>query len=303
VPLSSARTGELSILLGALLWSTFPVITIFSYGSLAPFFSGGIATLFASTFFAVLLTAKGEWHFILEKGAWKDILLTSFFIGMVFYGLFFVGLRHTTAGNAAILSLMEVFFSFVILGLFMRHEPLLPSTIIGGSCMVLGALLVLLPKGVIGLQMGDLLIILATAFCPLGNRAAQRARKHVPANIIMFLRSVISGGVLLGLAFLFESTPSFKELSASLIFLLINGILLLGLSKIFWIEGIHRIPITKAISIESITPLFTLIVAYFLLQEQPTILQIVSLIPIGLGMVLLTKRTRSEKITAGDDVL
>ncbi|MDD5103459.1 MAG: DMT family transporter [Candidatus Peribacteraceae bacterium] len=290
--LHPTRLGEMNILLSAVLWSTFPVITILSFGTVPPLFSAGISTLLAALFFAFLLTLKHEWPLLLKHKAWKDILLTTLFIGIAFYGFLFLGLKHTSAGNAAILMLMEVFFSFLILGLLLHHEPLLPRTVIGGACMVLGALLVLLPKGAEGWQQGDLLIIIATIFAPLGNRFAQRARKVVTTNVIMFLRSIGSGAFLLLLAWYLEPHPTGADLSGSFGFVLINGILLLGLSKILWIEGIHRIPITKAISIDSITPLFTLVVAYFILLEQPNVLQVASLIPIGIGMVLLTKSSR-----------
>ncbi|OIO54133.1 hypothetical protein AUJ46_03880 [Candidatus Peregrinibacteria bacterium CG1_02_54_53] len=287
--LHSSRAGEVNILLSAVLWSMFPVITILSFGSVPPLFSAGISTLFAGVFFAGLLTAKKEWPLLLKFEAWKDIMLTTAFIGIAFYGFMFLGLKHTSAGNGAILSLMEVFFSFFILGILLRHEPLLPRTVIGGACMVLGALLVLIPKGAGGWQQGDLLIIIATAFAPIGNRFAQRARKVVTTNVIMFLRSIISGVFLLILANWFESIPTHADIVGALGFLIINGVLLLGLSKILWIEGIHRIPITKAISIESITPLLTLLVAWLVLYEAPSVLQISAIVPIGVGMVLLTK--------------
>lgn len=283
------RQGEVNILLSAVLWSTFPVITILSFGTLPPLFSAGVSTLCAAAFFACLLTLKKEWHLLRRYEAWKDILLTTFFIGIAYYGLLFLGLKHTSAGNAAILSLMEIFFSFLILGFFLRHEPLLPRTVIGGACMVFGALLVLLPKGASGWQQGGMIIIAATAFAPIGNRFAQRARKIVTTGVIMFLRSTISGGFLLLLALLTEPVPARAAFFDSLGFVLINGILLLGLSKILWIEGIHRIPITKAISIESITPLLTLLVAWFFLYETPSVLQISAIVPIAAGMVLLTR--------------
>ncbi|MFH1444623.1 MAG: DMT family transporter [Candidatus Peregrinibacteria bacterium] len=297
--LHPSRTGEVSILLSAVLWSTFPVITILSLGTLSPLFSAGISTLFASVFFAGLLTLKKEWPLLRKHEAWKDILLTTLFIGVAFYGFMFLGLKHTSAGNGAILSLMEVFFSFLILGLLLRHEPLLPRTVIGGACMIFGALLVLLPKGTGGWQQGDLLIIIATVFAPLGNRFAQRARKVVTTNVIMFLRSIIGGTFLLLLAFWLESTPTQRDFFGALNVLLINGVLLLGLSKILWMEGIHRIPITKAISIASITPLLTLLVAWLVLYETPSALQISALVPIAVGMVLLTKASsKPAEITA-----
>ena len=291
----------MSILLSALLWSTFPVVTILSFGTLAPLFSAGVSTLLAGAFFAAMLTWKHEWPLLLKRAAWRDILQTTLLIGVIFCGLMFIGLKHTSAGNGAILSLMEVFFSFVILGAITRHEPLLPRTMIGGACMVFGALLVLIPQGTGGWQSGDLLIIAATAFAPLGNRATQRARKIVTANVIMFVRSVVSGCFLLLLAWLFEPHPDADAFFSALTYLLLNGILLLGCSKILWVEGIHRIPITKAISIEAVTPLFTLLVAWLVLFETPSILQVTSLVPIAAGMWLLTKSPgASAKVLSTD---
>ncbi|MFH1444622.1 MAG: DMT family transporter [Candidatus Peregrinibacteria bacterium] len=295
--LSPIRHGELNILLSTLLSSVLPVITILSFTYLAPLFSAGLSTLFAGLFFACLLTLKREWSLLRKRQAWKDILLATFFVGIAGYGCFFLGLKYTTAGNAAILNLTEVFFSFLILGLLLRHEPLLPRTVIGGACMVFGALLILLPKGNAEWQWGNLLIILGAAFAPLGNRYAQRARKVVSTNAIMFSRSIISGGCLLLLAFAFEQTPAREAVFASSVFLLINGFLLLGLSVSLWVEAIHLIPITKAVSMVSIMPLFTLIAAYFILKEQPNILQISSLIPITVGMILLTKPTKGAIVT------
>lgn len=57
------------------------------------------------------------------------------------------------------------------------------------------------------------------------------------------------------------------------------------------------------ITILSYGKLFTLLVAYFFLREQPTLLQIASLFPIALGMFLLTKRRRDPSIASGDGVL
>jgi drug/metabolite transporter (DMT)-like permease len=298
---NSARLGEASILLSALLWSLFPVLTILTYSTLSPLFTAGIATLLASLFFAVLLTIRDEWGMLLARGAWKDIALATFFIGIAYYGLMFLALRSTSAGNAAILALMEVFFSFLIVGLLLKHEPLSPRTIIGGTCMVLGAVLVLLPNATMEWQKGSLLVIAATAFAPLGNRHAQRARALVTSNAIMFVRSLLSGSTLLALGLIIEPYPTTQALIHSAGYLLINGILVLGLSKILWIEGIHRLPITKAISIESINPLFTLLFAFLILHEMPGLPQIAALVPIGVGMLLLTKSASDpEEATSTD---
>jgi len=289
--LQSHRLGEMSILAGALLWSLFPVVTILSYSTLTPLFTAAIATLFAAPFFALLLTLKGQWPLLLVRRAWKDILLTTFYIGILFYGFMFLGLKTTTAGNAAIMGQMETFFAFLLLGYWLHHERVMPAQLAGGMAMVLGAALILLPKAD-SWHPGDWLIVLATAFAPLGNKHAQAAREIVSSEVIMFYRSILSGLFLLLLAFVVEPRPELRALSASIGFLAINGFLLLGLSKILWIEGINRITITEATALTSITPLFTLLFAFLFLHERVTVLQIAGFLPIALGVVLLMKKRR-----------
>lgn len=293
--ISHERRGELLVLLADVLWGVFPVVTILTYRALPPLFTAAISTGVAATFFAVLLTVKRRWHELLSKEALPDIIKTSLIIGVVFYGLTFIGIRQTTAGNASIMTLMEVFFAFFLLGLLLRHEPLIPRQIVGGSCMVLGALVILLPKAS-GWHVGDLIIGLAAAIPPIGNKYAKQARRLVSAECIMFCRSVIGFCFLFILALLLEPLPSIPSLQSSIGYLLLSGILLLGVSKILWIESINLITISKATAFISITPCCTLIVAALLLREPIHAYQLLSLAPIIVGILLLTWRTKDGAV-------
>ena len=287
--LSPRRRGELFILTGTLLWSLFPVVTILTFSRLSTFMAAGLATLVSAAFFAVLLTMKGRWSDFLKKAAWKGMLLTTLYIGIVYYGLVFIGIKFTTAGNASIMSQMELFFAFLLLSVVLKHERISTQQVIGSVSMVLGAVLILLPKAS-GWHIGDAIIVFATMFPPIGNKHAQSARALVSSEAIMFCRSFFSGIFLLLLGGIIEPLPSIAALSASVPMLLLNGILLLGYSKILWIEGINLIPITEATSICSINPLFTLLFAFLLLHEHVTSVQILGFIPIAVGMLLLIRK-------------
>lgn len=163
--ISPTKKGELYIFAEAILWSLFPVLTILSFDKLTPLFSASLSTLVSSLFFGIMLTLRKRWHELTVQAAWKDILLTSLLIGVVFYGLVFTALKYTTAGNAAIMGQMEVFFSFLILGVLWQHEKIIIPHVIGGVLMVVGALLILLPYSS-GWHGGDLLVILAAAIAP-----------------------------------------------------------------------------------------------------------------------------------------
>ena len=97
------------------------------------------------------------------------------------------------------------------------------------------------------------------------------------------------------MAYLLQAQASLADLRISLPYLIVNGILLLGLAKIFWIEGIHRISVTKATALSSITPLLTLLFAWIILNQAPTVWQLTSLVPLLLGVLLLTDNIKLSR--------
>ncbi|NTV23289.1 MAG: DMT family transporter [Nanoarchaeota archaeon] len=283
-----ARTGDLFIFSEVFLWSLFPVFTIISNKTLQPLYTAALSTFLAGLFFAVILTVQGKWHELLNRKAWKYILITTLFIGIIIYSLLFVSLKYTTAGNASLLYLLEIFFSFLILGMMGREKVTL-LRVSGAVLMVLGASFVILP-GISGLNYGDILILVALLFAPIGNLAQQSARKHVSSPAIMFVRSILSSAVLFAMAVFFSPLPSTADLKASLLFLAVNGTLFMGLSKLLWIEGIHRIPITRANAISTFAPFLTLTAAFLMLGDVPNSGQLIGIIPMIAGALLVLRK-------------
>lgn len=290
--LSKARKGEVLLFFEILLWSFFPIVTILSFNSLHFAYSAAFTFLIASGFFLAIIAYRRKWKDFLHMQSVKYILGATFFIGM-YYALVFYGLQFTTAGNSSIIMLMEVFFSFVILGIFMGKERITRLGGVGALLMAIGAFIVLFRSSLI-FNRGDIFILIATAFPPIGNYLMQKARKNVSTAVVMFIRSLVSSIFMFiaGLAFL--DFPSAAGLNSSMAFLLVNGLLLFGLSKIFWLEAIHRIPITKAVSLSTAAPAFTLLFAFFMLGEIPTIFQVAGLVPLIAGALLIL-REEGEK--------
>jgi|WetSurMetagenome_2_1015567.scaffolds.fasta_scaffold20612_4 drug/metabolite transporter (DMT)-like permease len=287
---NGAFHGEIDIVASAFLLSLFPIFSKLTFATVPPLFTAALSTLVAGAFFAVVVTVRKEWSQIKVKSSWKDILLTTMIIGVVYYSLLFIGMQKTSAGNASIITTAEVFFSMTILGMW-KKERLRKKYIFGTLLMAVGAFAVLFP-GRLHLNEGDVIILVASAIPPVGNYFAQKAREQVGSNMIMFIRSTLSGIFIFLMALLFEPMPGQESLVSAAYFILINGLLLLGLSKILWIEGIHRIPITKANALNSIAPAFTLLFAFFLIGEMPSIWQFLGFLPMLIGIFLLTEYKR-----------
>ena len=157
--------------------------------------------------------------------------------------------------------------------------------------MVLGALIVLLPNFSV-LNQGDLFILIATIIVPIGNYFQQKATKISSTETILFLRSILAVPFLFLFAYVLGQHVQIHQIKESFLFLLFNGIIILGLAKAFWVEGIGRISVTKANALNSIGPLFTLFFAFMIFHQIPTIWQTTSLLFFFFGVLLLTNNLK-----------
>ncbi|MBI3589083.1 MAG: DMT family transporter [Candidatus Liptonbacteria bacterium] len=153
--------------------------------------------------------------------------------------------------------------------------------------MIFGASIVLLPN-FSHFLVGDILIVIATIFAPFGNFYQKRARKRVSSETMMFIRNAIVAGVTFVVAATLDLNASLTFVRGSFIFLAVNGILLFGISKILWVESIHRISVTKASALGSIYPVFALIFAWIFLKDTPTVWQLTAFVPLFIGVLLLS---------------
>ena len=294
--LPETKKGELHVFAGSIIWAVFPVTVVLSYAMLPSLMSLAASTALAVLFFAGVITTRRKWKELADFRLWKLSLAATLFIGVAFYGLYFLGLETTSPGNAAIIVLFEVFTSFVFFRLF-KEERLSPNYLLGAILMVIGAVIVL-GRNFTGVHPGDFIILAATLFTPIGNFYQQEARQIASAESLMFLRSLFSAPLLFAIAFILGQRTSVEAVFSVGLFLIINGVLMLGLSKLFWIEAIHRISVTKATALSSISPFFTLLIAWAILAQAPTLWQIGSLIPFTVGVLLLTDQLSFRRLSA-----
>ena len=294
--MNEERKGELFIFSAGLFWSLFPILTILSLSNIGPLFALSATSFFALIFFTFVVSYKRKWAELKEKTAIKDAVWAALFLGVFFYSLYFVSLNYTTAGNASLIARMSIFTSFLFFNVIHR-EHITWKQMLGAVLMVVGAVIVMLP-GVLedfAINIGDLIMLLVICMNPIGNFFQRRARKTISGETILFIRTLVVVPVTFVLALLFGETIKFQELGHSLPYIIIIGFLLFGISKMWWIEGIHRISVTKAEALGALGPLLTLFFAYIILKEAPTVFQLLSFIPLSLGVFFLTRDKMDPK--------
>ena len=177
------RKGELFQFGGSILWALFPVITVLTYSSLPSLISLGWSTAISTIFFFVIVVARKRVHELFNWQLWKYIFGVVIFIGVLFYSLFYIGLTKTSPGNASIIALGEVFTSFLFFNIY-KKEFFSGRYMLGSFLMILGAIIVLI-KGYSGSHIGDMLILLAVFFPPIGNYFQQKARTIASSESIL----------------------------------------------------------------------------------------------------------------------
>ena len=284
--MNKERAGEVFIFGEAVIWSLFPIITVLSYKAVPSMISLAVSTFISSIFFLIIVLYKGTFHELKSLLLWKYVLGVVFFIGILFYSFFYLGLTKTTPGNAGIIALFEVFTSFILFHIF-RKEHFSFESKVGSVLMILGAVVVLAPN-FSSVNFGDLFILIATFCAPMGNLFQQKAKRISSTETILFLRSMLATPFLFALAYIFGQHFEVYQVEESFLFLVLNGLFIFGLSKFFWLEGIARISVTKAIALGSVAPLFTLCIAWLVFHQVPTVWQVTSLVPFFFGVLLLT---------------
>ena len=285
------RTGELMLIGACVLEGLFPIVANRAADIFPPLFFLGFCSLSAGLLFVLHSLLTGKWS---TKIRHKDILNILGIVVFIFsaFVLIMIGTKHTSGINTALLLKAEIFFTFIFATLVL-HERLSRIQFVGMIVILAGGLLIAF-NGTLSINFGDMLIILGTALFPFGNTYAKKAMKSLPINIVLMLRYLIGGTVLMILSLLLEDIHLIRNVELySAAWILITYIVpILIFSKILIYGGFKRIPLGRAIYIVSSAPAFSLIFAFFILKEYPTLYQAGGFVLTVLGVYLLMAKNK-----------
>ncbi len=280
------REGELLMVGLSILESWFPILSIVAMSYVGALHTYMYSLMIAFFFYIVIMYKRDRFKELKNKAAYKDLLLTTFWITFIFT-LIFIGMRYTTAGNMAVIVFLQVLFSYLYFNLFGK-EKMDAMHLVGAVLMGAGALVILFPENFV-FNKGDWLILISAAAAPIVNLYQKRAREYCSSETILGFRTVVGFPFVALLAYFLEPSVSYDDFISALpyIFLIATGIYVVA--KIMWIEALNRLSITKLSAMLALMPVFTLIFAYFYLDEIPEFRQMIGIIPVLVGGYLITK--------------
>ncbi|MDA7816847.1 DMT family transporter [Sulfurimonas sp.] len=288
--MTKEREGELLMVGLSIMESWFPILSIFALAYISPMHLYAYSLFISLIFFLIIMYKKNLFVELKNRDAYKDLLLTTFWITTLF-SLVFIGLQFTTATNMSVILFLQLFFAYLYFNVFGKEKMDTLHTI-GAFVMAVGAVTILLPEE-LKLNKGDLLILIVAIIAPIANMYSKRARKFCSSETILGFRTIVALPVISFLAYIFEDTSSYDDFLNALPYIGMIGFLIFGVSKILWMEALHRISVTKVSALIALVPPMTISFAYFYLNEVPSSQQIVGILTILVGGYMLTKEIKS----------
>ena len=287
------RIGELMLIVACIVEGLFPIIAKFATNAFPPILFTSVSVLCASLIFLVIMIITGRIKQKLSLAALGNALGVAVFI-VLSLGLVLFGVQYTSSINTALLLQTEILFAFAFTTIFLG-EKLKVIQLLGTIAILLGTIFVVF-NGVFELNRGDILIVLATVFFPIGNTFAKRALKLMTSEMLLFLRYFIGGLILLVISYLFEdiSGVNLATWQDSIWILIVYVSVSLSFGKFLWYTGLRRLPVGKATYIISANPAFSLIFALILLHEVPTINQAVGFVLTLSGVYMLINKGKQR---------
>lgn len=286
------KIGVIFALTGAAMWGIFPVLVNRGTQNIPPIMFAAITTLLAACGSFIYAALKGKLHELKNKKSYSSLLIVTLCIVIIPYILFFIGSSKTSGINSSLLLLSEIIFTLLFTPLI--GEKTTSKKLIGATGVFIGAILILY-NGTFSLNAGDLLIIFSTATYPIGNFYAKKALNYVSPAIILLVRFFLGGFFIFFFALLAESQSNITQIMLqNWQIVLFTGLVLLGIGKVVWYEGLKRLDISKAISLAMTFPLFSLIVLIAFFREMPSTYQWAGIVVMALGVYFSIKRQSTD---------
>lgn len=227
--------------------------------------------------------------------AWLPLFLMGL-TGVVLFNLFmFMALERTTADNVGLLSAMNP-VAIAIASYLIHQEKMTKRQFVGMLISFIGVIVVITHGNWqmlihIRFNTGDLFMLAAVGIWGLYSVAGKQAMKYVSPYM-----STLWAGIL-GTAMLLPFSPSFQIAKPDMSFWIAALYISFGatvLAMLFWNIGVQRIGGTKTGIFLNFNPIFTAILAYFLIGETFGSAQLIGTIIVIGGVYMFTTSKKTE---------
>lgn len=282
--LSEETIGVLLVLVSIFFFGLQPVLSKYAVGFIHPLFLGALLALVGSIVPVPILLKKREINELVSKKNLAYLLLIAISGTVVTSILFLVGAQLTSGINASLLLQAEPIYA-TLLGFYILKEQVTGKQVFA-MFLIMSGVGVIVYGGTLSSNLGDILILLTPIGWQLAHVTVKTIVKQTGTYVIAASRFLYAGIILLMLSTIF-GVNQFDLLSQPHYFGLILFLgFMVAVGYILWVEALKRISLMKATTLIAPYPVISVIFAWFILSELPSVFQITGLIAIIIGMYI-----------------
>lgn len=218
-----------------------------------------------------------------NKVSWKYLISIGIIGGSFAFWMFFTGLKLTTAGRAAFLHKTLPIYATILAIIFLK-EKITKKQLIAMTIMLAGLLIMESSKLSPEIRIGDMLVLGATVLWALENTISKKAMLNKESNwVVTFSRMFFGSIILFAIIFISGKTNLLLTLtSQQIIYIVLSGTFLF-LYVFTWYWGLKYINLSKASTILLLSPVISLTLGFFWLNEQILTFQLIGSLLILVG--------------------
>ncbi len=245
--------------------------------------------LFVSNICALILLSLiygKEWNQVtlqkISKKDWVALTTVAILAGAVVPGLVFQALAITGVNNIILIGRLQLPLTMV-LSVWLLQERVNRWEIMGAFTAFIGVILtvILQTPGMkmlnmgAGVGLGEILAAVSAVISVISTIIIKRSLSHIPIGIFSIFRTALGTVVFFFIALILYGQNHFMDVFSPFLWqwMLIYGAVIVVLGQLFWLKGLRASTISEASLAGSFTPIFSIIAAYLILGEVPTLAQ------------------------------
>jgi len=242
----------------------------------------------------------------LSKKDWFALTTVAILAGAVVPGLVFQALAITPVNNIILIGRLQLPLT-IALSVWLLQERVTRWEIMGAFTAFIGVILTVILQapgmkmtniGGVGVGFGEILVAISAVISVISTIIIKKSLSHIPIGISSVFRTALGTVIFFFLALILYGKDHFMDVFSPFLWkwMLVYGAIIVVLGQLFWLKGLRDTTVSGASLAGSFTPVVSIIAAYLVLGEVPTLAQYIggSLVIFGIFLSQVGVRNSSR---------